>query len=54
MCVNSGGKGEWGVWGDEEVGVGGFFFYLPVISSGKMESRTSRSSICSSRPMFPW
>lgn len=24
-----------------------------VISSGKMESRTSRSSICSSRPMFP-
>lgn len=25
----------------------------PVISSGKMESRTSRSSICSSRPIFP-
>lgn len=25
----------------------------PVISSGKIESRTSRSSICSSRPIFP-
>lgn len=25
----------------------------PVISSGKIDSRTSRSSICSSRPMFP-
>ena len=25
----------------------------PVISSGKMESSTSRSSICSSRPIFP-
>lgn len=27
--------------------------YIPVISSGKMESSTSRSSICSSRPIFP-
>lgn len=27
--------------------------YLPVISSGKIESRTSRSSICSSRPILP-
>lgn len=26
----------------------------PVISSGKIESRTSRSSICSSRPMLPY
>lgn len=25
----------------------------PVISPGKIDSRTSRSSICSSRPMFP-
>lgn len=25
--------------------------YVPVISSGKMESRTSRSSIWSSRPI---
>lgn len=27
---------------------------VPVISSGNMESRTSRSSICSSRPIFPY
>ena len=26
----------------------------PVISSGKIESRTSRSSICSSQPMLPY
>lgn len=28
--------------------------YSPVISSGNIESRTSRSSICSSRPIFPF
>lgn len=36
-----------------EYGKAGIKQAQPVISSGKIESRTSRSSICSSRPIFP-
>lgn len=36
----------------EFVGVVALDRGLPVISSGKMESRTSRSSTCSSLPMM--
>lgn len=44
-----GWRGKWGKRTEREGRMGGVGMgILPVISSGKMESRTSRSSICSS------